>query len=73
MQFASPKNDAATLIFNGANGVIVFLRGSRSQKELDEQAAQHSSGQRKALALAVDTTSWRVFGWALNSARASTE
>jgi hypothetical protein len=66
-RFASPKNNAASLIFGGRNGVVIFLRGSRSEKELAAQAAQHSSAQRKALVLAVEPTSWRVLGWALDS------
>jgi len=66
-QFASPKNNAARLAFDRTNGVVIFLRGSQSQKELDDEAAQHSSLQRKALVLAVEPTTWRLFGWALNS------
>jgi hypothetical protein len=66
-QFASPKNNAETLTFADTDNVVVLLRGQRSQKELDEQAARHSSLHKNVLILAVDPTGRSVLGWTLKS------
>jgi hypothetical protein len=67
-QFASPKNNAETLTFADTHHVVVLLRGGRSQKELDDQAARHSSLHKNVLILAVDPTGRNVLGWTLKSA-----
>lgn len=46
-EFASPKNNAESLMFTDTDRLVILVRGARSQKELDDQAARHSSSHKK--------------------------
>jgi hypothetical protein len=65
-EFASPRNSAESFKLTDTDRVVVLLRGARSQKELDDQAAQHSPAHKNALVLALDSMGRHVLGWAVS-------
>lgn len=67
-EFASPKNNAESLTLTDTDRAVILLRGARSQKELDDHAARHSSSHKNVLVLALDSKGRHVLGWAVNFA-----